>query len=97
MDIHFVQPLFAWREGAHAGVGDLVELVLEPDNEPRTIKIPPGLRKALGAKLTTKLQGLAYTHQKEFVKWFTDAKQEETRKRRAGKMKDMLTVGKTIS
>ncbi len=87
----------AMREGAEAGVGDTVKLVIEPDTAPRIMEIPPRLKKVLGQKLTAKLQALAYTHQKEFVRWYTDAKKDETRERRVGKMKEMLATGKVIS
>jgi hypothetical protein len=56
----------------HAGVkaGDVVTIVLEPDAEKRDIGIPIQLRKALGAKLTEKLNCLSFTHKKEFGVWY---------------------------
>lgn len=85
------------RKGAGVDVGDTVKIVLEPDAEKRTMEIPQELKKSLGVKLAQKLESLAYTHQKEFVLWYTEAKREETRERRLAKMKDMLTLGETIS
>jgi DNA invertase Pin-like site-specific DNA recombinase len=55
------------------------------------------LRRALGAKLTEKLNRLSFTHKKEFVVWYSEAKKEETRARRADKMKAMLLSGTVIS
>ena len=83
----------------HAGVkaGDTVTIVLEPDAEKRDIEIPVQLRRALGAKLTEKLNRLSFSHKKEFVVWYAEAKKEETRTRRAEKMKAMLSEGKVIS
>ena len=83
----------------HAGVkaGDVVTIVLQPDTEKRDIQIPIQLRKALGAKLTEKLSCLSFTHKKEFVVWYSDAKKEDTRARRLEKMKAMLLSGKVIS
>jgi len=83
----------------HAGVkaGDTVTIVLEPDAEKRDIEIPVQLRRALGAKLTEKLNRLSFSHKKEFVVWYSEAKKEETRTRRAVKMKAMLSEGKVIS
>ena len=83
----------------HAGVkaGDTVTIVLVPDTEKRDVKIPVQLRKALGAKLTEKLNRLSFSHKKEFVVWYSEAKQEDTRARRVEKMKAMLSQGKVIS
>jgi hypothetical protein len=83
----------------HAGVkaGDTVTIVLEPDAEKRDIEIPVQLRRALGAKLTEKLNRLSFSHKKEFVVWYAEAKKEDTRARRVEKMKAMLSEGKVIS
>jgi hypothetical protein len=83
----------------HAGVkaGDAVTIVLAPDTEKRDIQIPLQLRKALGAKLTEKLNRLSFSHKKEFVVWYSEAKKEDTRARRVEKMKTMLSTGKVIS
>jgi hypothetical protein len=85
--------------GLHAGVkaGDTVTIVLAPDAEKREIEIPIQLRKALGAKLSEKLNRLSFSHKKEFVVWFSEAKKEDTRARRVEKMKAMLSTGKVIS
>ena len=82
----------------HAGVkaGDTVTITLEPDREERKIEIPLKLKKALGSNLTRKLDGLAFTHKKEFVKLFSKAKKDETRARRVEKIKHMLSAGKVI-
>jgi hypothetical protein len=56
-----------------------VTIVLAPDTEKRDIEIPIQLRKALGAKLTEKLNRLSFSHKKEFVVWYSEAKKEDTR------------------
>ena len=83
----------------HAGVkaGDAVTIILEPDTKKRDIKIPIELRRALGAKLTEKLNCLSFSHKKEFVVWYSEAKKEDTRAGRVEKMKAMLLSGKVIS
>jgi bifunctional DNA-binding transcriptional regulator/antitoxin component of YhaV-PrlF toxin-antitoxin module len=83
----------------HAGVkaGDTVTIVLEPDTEKRDIEIPIQLRRSLGAKLTEKLNRLSFSHKKEFVVWYSQAKKEDTRARRVEKMKAMLSAGEVIS
>ena len=85
------------RRSAGVKAGDFVNIVLEPDSEKREIEIPLPLRKALGAKLAQKLNGLSFTHKKEFIVWYSGAKMEDTRARRAAKMKQMLLSGKVIS
>ncbi len=83
----------------HAGVkaGDVVAIILEPDTETRDVEIPIQLRRALGAKLTEKLNRLSFSHKKELVVWYSEAKREDTRARRVEKMKAMLLSGKVIS
>ena len=63
----------------------------------REIEIPTALRKALGAKLTQKLNSLSFTHKKEFIVWYSEAKKDDTRVRRVENMKQMLATGKVIS
>jgi uncharacterized protein YdeI (YjbR/CyaY-like superfamily) len=79
------------RAGAGVRAGDTVIVTLEPDTERRDVEIPPALRRALGAKLAAKLQALSFTHKKEYVQWYTEAKKEDTRVRRIEKMKQMLS------
>ena len=85
------------RRGAGVKAGDLVTITLEPDTEKREIEIPAELRKALGTKLAQKLDSFSFSHKKEFVKWYSDAKKDDTRARRIEKMKEMLLAGKVIS
>lgn len=85
------------RRNAHVKAGDFVTIALEPDTEKREIEIPVALQKALGAKLTQKLNALSFTHKKEFVVWYSEAKKEDARARRVEKMKQMLSTGKVIS
>jgi Domain of unknown function (DUF1905)/Bacteriocin-protection, YdeI or OmpD-Associated len=85
------------RRGAGVQAGDFVTIVLEPDAEKREIEVPIPLQRALGTKLTQKLNGLSFTHKKEFIVWYSDAKRDDTRARRGQKMKQMLSAGKVIS
>ena len=85
------------RRSAGVKAGDVVTIAIEPDTEKREIEIPAPLQKALGAKLTQKLDPLSFTHKKEFIVWYTEAKKGDTRARRVEKMKQMLAAGKVIS
>jgi len=80
------------RRDAGVSAGDVVTIVLEPDAEKRDIQIPLRLRRALGAKLSEKLNHLSFSHKKEFVVWYSEAKKEDTRARRVEKMKQMLSL-----
>jgi hypothetical protein len=82
----------AARAGAGVKAGDAVTITLEPDLEKRDVEIPLALKRALGAKLTAKLQAMSFTHKKEYVQWFTEAKKPETRVRRVERMKEMLST-----
>jgi hypothetical protein len=85
------------RRGAAVKAGDFVTIVLEPDSEKREIEVPIPLQRVLGTKLTQKLNGLSFTHKKEFIVWYSEAKKDDTRARRVEKMKQMLSAGKVIS
>ena len=85
------------RRNAGAKAGDFVTITLEPDTEKREVEVPVALQKALGMKLTQRLNSLSFTHQKEFVVWYSEAKKEDTRARRVEKMKQMLSSGQVIS
>src|SRR5262250_2024525 len=74
------------RRSAGVKAGDVVTIALEPDTEERDIEIPKALQKALGAKLSQKLKALSFAHKKEFIVWYSEAKQDETRARRVQKM-----------
>jgi len=85
------------RRSAGVKAGDVVSIAIEPDAEKREIEIPAPLQKALGAKLTQKLDRLSFAHKKEFIIWYSKAKKDDTRARRVEKMKQMLAAGKVIS
>ena len=83
------------RQGAKAKAGDVVDVVMERDQEARTVEAPPELKKEL-AKSKQAQQGwddLAFTHKKELAISIRDAKQEETRKRRLAKVMQVLKTG----
>ena len=96
-DIQYIVVNAEARGEAGVRAGDVVTIALEPDTEKREIAIPMALRRALGKKLTQKLDALSFTHKKEFIVWYSGAKMEDTRARRVEKMKQMLAAGKVIS
>lgn len=82
--------------GAGAQPGDIVDVVMERDEEERTVEAPPLLKKALAKSKTaqTNWQKLSFTHKKEMVLAILGAKQEETRVRRLAKVVEVLKTGK---
>ncbi len=82
------------REGG-ASAGETVTVELERDEAPRKVEIPGDLAEALKASPDARqtFTSLAYTHQKEYVSWITEAKRDATRRSRVEKMISMLRAG----
>ncbi len=84
----------AIREQAQVAPGDLVEIELWKDEEPRTIQPPAELKEAMiSAGVMEKFERLSYTHRKEYCRWIGEAKREETRRTRIAKATEMLSKG----
>jgi hypothetical protein len=81
--------------GAGTEPGDLVDVVMERDEEERTVEAPPLLKKALAKNKTAQAnwEKLSFTHKKEMALAIVGAKQEETRARRLGKIVEILKTG----
>jgi Bacteriocin-protection, YdeI or OmpD-Associated/Domain of unknown function (DUF1905) len=74
--------------------GDTVSVVLERDETERTVEVPPEFAKAMEADaVLATFEKLSYTHRKEYCRWITDAKKEETRQNRIAKAVAMLKRG----
>ena len=92
--LHMLGLLKAIREQIGKGPGDPVEVVLWKDEAPRTVEVPAQLEKLLKKEgLFPVFEKLSYTHRKEYCRWITDAKKEETRTRRLTKAVEMLKKG----
>jgi len=85
----FMLPLSQERRAA-AGVsaGDVVEVTLELDTEPRTVEVPEELAAALATKPGARaaFDALSYTARKEHARQVTEAKAQDTRERRIAKI-----------
>ena len=83
------------REKIGKSFGDEVRVSVEPDVEPRVVEIPPDLMKAFKKEKQARsfFEGLAYSHQREYVGYITEAKKEETRARRILRTIEMLKQG----
>ncbi|GAB2541876.1 DUF1801 domain-containing protein [Rufibacter soli] len=66
--------------------------------ERSVIEIPEDLKQALAhAKQLEKFEQMAYTHRKEYVRWVSEAKRQETRDGRITKTVERITEGKKFS
>jgi len=85
----------ALREQAQLVVGSEVDITLEVDDKPREVVVPEELQSALATApdAAAVYEKLAFTHRNEYAVWVGDAKQSETRTRRAAKAIDMLRDG----
>ncbi|HKS72051.1 MAG TPA: YdeI/OmpD-associated family protein [Terriglobales bacterium] len=82
-------------EGAGVKPGDLVDVVMQRDEEERTVDAPPELEKELkkNKKALERWTSLSFTHKKEMAACISGAKQEETKKRRLAKVVQVLKSG----
>jgi hypothetical protein len=74
--------------------GDTVAVVLQRDESVRTVEVPPEFAKLMKKEsVLIAFEKLSYSHQKEYCRWITEAKKEETRQARLTKAVAMLKKG----
>ncbi len=80
------------RSGAQCKAGDTVAVVMELDEEERTVEVPAYLKKIIDRdpKAMESWSKLSFTHRKEYVREIEGAKRIETREKRIGAMMDAL-------
>jgi len=78
---------------AGAGPGDAIDVVVEKDEAPREVEVPPELRKALkrNRAAAAAWDRLSFSHRREYVGHIAEAKREETRARRVERTIEALT------
>jgi hypothetical protein len=84
------------RTAAGAEAGDEVDVTLELDTAPREVELPEDLAAALASDPAAKaaFEGMSFTHRKEYARWITEAKREETRSRRVEQALERLREGR---
>ena len=93
-DQHMLGILKAIQEQIGKKLGDSIEVVVWKDDEERTVEIPAEFKALLKKEgLLTDFEKLSYTHRKEYCRWITEAKKEETRAARLTKSIVMLKKG----
>jgi hypothetical protein len=91
---YFVPLAAEHREAAGVQAEQEVDVHIELDTAPRTVELPDDLSAAMDDAARTAFDGLAPSHQKEWVRWVTEAKKPETRTARIEKTVEGLKAGK---
>lgn len=73
-------------------IGQTIKVTLSVDEAPRDVRVPTELATALAASPAAQkaYDALAYSHRKEHAVWVAEAKQQETRDRRAAQAVDRI-------
>ncbi len=91
---HMLPVLKNIREKIGKAPGDTVEVVIKRDDSVRTVEVPPEFAKLMKKDgVLADFEKLSYTHRKEYCRWITEAKREETRQARMVKAVVMLKKG----
>jgi len=92
--LHMLGMLKAIREQIGKGPGDTIEVVVWKDEEVRTVKVPAQFENLMKKEgLLPVFEKLSYTHRKEYCRWITEAKKQETRLKRLERAIEMLKKG----
>ena len=91
---HMLGILKSIREQLGKQLGDTITVQVWKDDAVRTVDIPADLAALMKKhSLREFFDSLSYTHRKEYCRWITEAKKEETRKARLEKAIAMLRKG----
>jgi hypothetical protein len=92
--LHMLPMLKAIREQTRTGPGDTVTVELWKDEAPRVIEPSAEFKEAMVTEGVMQIfERLSDTHRREYCRWISDAKKEETRLRRVARAVDMLKKG----
>jgi bifunctional DNA-binding transcriptional regulator/antitoxin component of YhaV-PrlF toxin-antitoxin module len=92
--LHLLGMPKAIREQIGKSPGDTLEVVVWKDEEVRTVEVPAQFENLMKKEgLLPVFKKLSYTHRKEYCRWITEAKKEETRVKRSEKAIEMLKQG----
>jgi hypothetical protein len=92
--LHMLGISKAIREQIGKSPGDTIAVVVWKDEEVRTVEVPAQFETLMKKEgLLSVFKNLSYTHRKEYCRWITEAKKEETRVRRLVKAIAMLKKG----
>ena len=95
------ESLVGFSKGARAeagvDIGDTVTFSISAESAPRTVEVPDDLAAALATDpaVAQAFETMAYTHRKEYVRWVSEARREQTRLDRIAATVDMVRQGRT--
>jgi hypothetical protein len=91
---HMLGVLKDIREQIGKGPGDTIKVVLWKDDEVRTVEVPVEFEQLMKKHgVLAVFEKLSYTNRKEYCRWITGAKRQETRQMRLEKSIEMLKAG----
>ena len=91
---HMLGILKVIREQTGKQLGDTVRVQLWRDESERTVEVPSDLASLMKKNgLRDFFDSLSYTNRKEYCRWITEAKKEETRAARLNKSVGMMRRG----
>jgi hypothetical protein len=91
---HVLGVLKTVREQVGKGPGDTIDVVVWKDDEVRTVEVPEEFAARMKKEGVVEFfDSLSYTHRKEYCRWITGAKKEETRQARLQKSIEMMKKG----
>jgi bifunctional DNA-binding transcriptional regulator/antitoxin component of YhaV-PrlF toxin-antitoxin module len=92
--LHMLGMPKAIREQIGKGPGDIVEVVVWRDEGARIVEVPSEFEDLMKKEgLLPIFERLSYTHRKEYCRWITEAKKQETRLKRLERAIEMLKKG----
>ena len=81
----------AIREELGKNAGDALDVTVWRDHEERVLEVPAELARVIKKEgLLPFFDSLSYTHRKEYCRWISEAKKEETRTKRLEKAIEMM-------
>jgi hypothetical protein len=91
---HLLGILKSIRQQTGKNIGDSIEVKLWKDEHERTVEIPAPFKERMKQEgLLPFFESLSYTNRKEYCRWITSAKTEETNAKRFAKAIEMLKSG----
>ncbi len=91
---HMLGILKSIRAQIGKGPGDSVDVVVWKDTAVRAVEVPGEFEKLLKKEgLMSTFERLSFTHRREYCRWITEAKRDETRVKRLDKAVEMLRTG----
>ena len=96
---HALHVLKQIRKAVDKTIGDTVRVTLSRDVAERKMEAPADLAEKLAAtpEAAAYFAKLAYTHQREYVRWLEGAKEPKVRTKRLGEIVEMLAQGRKRS